>query len=343
MKREDVLSSVLGFIQKNALTYEDVLFKLSTYKDSKATRKTYFDKLCEKDVFWKKYKIIYKSNVAKETLVDGVSNLKGGKWIKRKIDGHDTHRVLLDKLEEQLKTMPKYSYEIVFNDISWFPGDVFGKPLMALGTPEIYPLSSNITIMRYYPEKIHIALNFEICSAHTNHKMYVDDFSNLTGCKYWKETQFVEDQVEREKYTRAYLQVSKLLSQINYTKINIDNSLYQLAEKLHIKKILEKVFGMDVKFEGDGIYKICEVDKYRNKLIICFDYDKELRSLSASLAYFGMAFKQVVLYSGIKPVLCDNWIKQYAEKVHNEVDRFTSEYVPLIMEYYEPLPEWHEW
>lgn len=342
MKREEVLPCVLEFIQRNALIYEDLLFKLSTYKDSNAKRKTYFEKLCEKDAFWRKYRVKYQSDIAKETFVDGVSNLKEGKWIKRKIDERDAHKVVLDKLGEQLKAMPKYSYEIVFNDISWFPEAVFGKPLMVPGTTEVYPLSSNITIMKYYPEKIYIALNFEMCSAYTNHKMYVDDFSKQIGCAYLKEIQFVKDEVEREEYSRAYLQANKILRQIEYTKVNIDSSSNQAVENLYIKKILKKVFGTEVKLEG-GIYEICKIDKYRNKISIHFDYDKQLRSLSAVLIYMGMGFKYVVHYSEIKPLLCDDSVKQYAEKVYSEAERFISKYVPLIIGYYEPLPEWFEW
>lgn len=343
MKREEVLSCVLDFIQRNTLIYEDVLFKLSTYKDSNAKRKTYFEKICEKDIFWEKYRTIYKSDIAKETFVVGVSNLKEGRWIKREIDEHDTHKALLDKLDEQLKSMPNYSYKIAFNDISWFSEADIGKLLRGFSTSEVYPLSSNITIMKYYPEKIYISLNFEMCSAYANHKTYVDDFSNQTGCKYWKEIQFVKDQAELEEYSRAHLQVNRLLRQIKDTKINIDTFPNQAVGRLHIKKILEKVFGMDVRFEGNGLYEIDQIDKYRNKLNIFFDYDKELRVFSATLRYFGMGFKHAVCYSAIQPLLCDNAIKQYAEKVRIEVDRFIKDYVPVIAGYYEPLPEWFEW
>lgn len=342
MKREEVLSCVLEFIQRNALIYEDLLFKLSTYKDSNARRKTYFDKLCEKDVFWKKYRVKYQSDITKETFVDGVSNLERGKWIKRKMNEQDGNKVLLNKLDEQLKTMPKYSYEIAFNNISWFPETVLGKPLMVFGSPEIYPLSSNITIMKYYPEKIYIVLNFEMSGAYTNHNMYVDAFSKQIGCTYSKDIQFVKDKVEREKYSRVYLQASKILKQIEYTKVNIDSSPNQVAEKLYIKKILRKVFCTEVKLEG-GIYEVCKIDKYRNKISIQFDYDKQLRSLSAVLIYMGMGFKYVVHYSEIKPLLCNDSMKQYAEKVHSEAERFIIEYAPLIIEYYEQLPEWFEW
>ena len=66
----------------------------------------------------------YQSDITKETFVDGVSNLERGKWIKRKMNEQDGNKVLLNKLDEQLKTMPKYSYEIAFNNISWFPETV---------------------------------------------------------------------------------------------------------------------------------------------------------------------------------------------------------------------------
>lgn len=342
MKREEVLSCVLEFIQRNALTYRDLFFKLYTFKDGNAKRKTYFEKLCERDTFWEKYKLQFPSDTAKDTFEEGVFNLEGDKWIKRKIHEQDAHEVILDKLDEQLRAMPRDCYKIVFNDISWFPEAVFGKPLMALGASIVYPLSSNITIMDDYPQKICIALNFEMCSTYTNHKMYVDDFANQIGCAYLKEIQFVQDEAEREKNSRAYSQVNKILRQVEITKVKVDTSLNQTAERVHIKKILEKVFGTEVKLEG-GLYEICKMDKYRNKIVIYFDYDRESRALCSNLIYIGMGFRHGVFYSEIRPLLCDDSMKQYAEKVYIEVERFMSEYAPLIMEYYEPLPEWVEW
>lgn len=93
--------------------------------------------------------------------------------------------------------------------------------------------------------------------------------------------------MEREEYSRVDLQVSRILKQIEYTKVNIDSSPNRVAEKLYIKKILRKVFCTEVKLEG-GIYEVCKIDKYRNKISIQFDYDKELRCLSAVLIYMGM-------------------------------------------------------
>ena len=342
IKRDEMLSYVQEFIRKNSLEYKDVLFELSTYKDSTSKRKNYLEKLCKNDSFWKKYEISYPCDVAKNTDIVGVSNLQDGSWIKRNIEVDKPCDIVV-KLDEQLKAMPQYGYKIAFNDISWFHADEVKRPLMASGTPVLYPLSSNITIMDDYPQKAYIVLNFEMCDKYKNHKVYVEDFSDLIKCACDKEILFVKDEMEVEEYSRAFSQVNNLLSEIKNTKINI-TPITQEPQRLHIKKILEDTFlDMNVKYQGNGLYEIEKMDKYKNKLIVYFDYDKELHCLSATLTYMGMGFKHGVFYSQIKPLLCDDSMRQYAEKVHSEVDRFISEYIPLIIGYYKPLPEWFEW
>lgn len=42
-------------------------------------------------------------------------------------------------------------------------------------------------------------------------------------------------------------------------------------------------------------------------------------------------------------MVCDEDIKQYASKVYDEVEKFIEKYVPQIMQFYEPAPQWFEW
>lgn len=55
-------------------------------------------------------------------------------------------------------------------------------------------------------------------------------------------------------------------------------------------------------------------------MTVYFDYDRELRSLSATVAYRGMGYKHGVGYSEVKPVVCDDIVKQYAENVCSQID-----------------------
>lgn len=343
-KRDELIPFVLQFMQKNSLKYADVLFELSTYKDKRKNRKTYFEKLCEKDIFWQKYSEEYKCSFAKDTYYSGVSNLKEGEWIKRTLEKEDALNKIISKLEEQLKVMPQDSYKIAFNNIKEFGGVNTEYPWIAPGVPRRYPLSSNITILKDYPQKRHIVLSFEMSGECKNHRQYVEAFSDWTGCSYTKEVQFVKDDAEQEIYAEAYSQINKILGQIKNTKINMETIQCSDVKRLHIKKILANVFSdMELKYEGNGVYDIEKIDTWRNKLTIYFDYDRELRCLSATLAYRGLGYKYGVMYSAVKPVLCDRMIEIYAEKVRDEVERFKKEYVPIITGYYKPMPEWYEW
>lgn len=55
LRREELIPCILHFMQQNNLKYENVLFELSSYKDNRRKGKTYFEKLWEKDLFWRKY------------------------------------------------------------------------------------------------------------------------------------------------------------------------------------------------------------------------------------------------------------------------------------------------
>lgn len=339
-----MISCILKFIERYHLDYKDILFDLHSYKEKNAKRKTYFEKISEKDSFWKKYQVDYECDFAANTHIIGVSNLIKGDWRKNE-RGHEENTIeIIEKLEEQLKIMPQSAYKIAFNHISWLGITEERGALWDSGVSQKYPLSSNVTIMNDYREKEYISLNFDMRSEYKNHHKYVDDFSDYIGCIYKKEVQFILDDAERKKYAKANLQVKKLLEKIEFTQIKIDASISQGVQKLHIKKMLKEVFlGMNVDYKGDGQYVLDKVDRYRNRLTIYVDYDKEQRSLCATLTYKGVGFKHSIFYTEVKPVLCDDIIKQYAGEVCKKVDTFVCNYVPKIIDYYDMPPEWYEW
>lgn len=344
LKRDELIAFVVNFMKKNNITFQNVLFEISTYKKNDAKRLTYFEKLCEKDLFWRKYRDEYDCSYAKNTKIVGISNLIEGNWRKREIEKEDDKDEIVNKLKEQLGEMPECSYKIAFNEIRWFRGEKTKYPFTASGVPELYPLSSNITVMNIYPDKRNIILNFEMNSELKEYRKYIDDFCCLTGCTYTKDIQFVKNEKEREEYLKARLQISKLLEEIENTTINIDYSRYREKQSLHIKKTLKDIFcAMKLQYQGNGLYEIYTVDRYRNKLTIYFDYDKEQRSMCGTLSYRGVGFKYSIKYSEIKLVVCDEDIRQYASKVYDEVGKFVEKYVPQIMKFYKPAPQWFEW
>lgn len=344
LKRDELVTFVVNFLKKNNIKFKNVLFEISTYKKTDAKRLTYFEKLCEKDPFWRKYKDEYACSYAKNTRVVGISNLIEGNWEKREIEKVDEEDEIVNKLEEQLGKMPECSYKIAFNEIRWFLGEKTKYPFTASGVPELYPLSSNITIMNTYLNKRNIILDFEMSRGLKEHRKYIEDFCCLTGCTYIKDIQFVKNEKEQEEYLKARLQISKLLEEIENTTINIDYSRCRERQSLHIKNTLKDIFcEMKLQYQKNGLYEIYTVDGYRNKLTVYFDYDKAQRSMCATLSYRGVGFKYSMKYSEIKLVVCDEDIKQYASKVYDEVEKFIEKYVPQIMQFYEPAPQWFEW
>lgn len=344
LKRNELISFVLQFIEKNDLTYDDVLFDFYTYKDYKLMRKSYFEKLCEKDKFWDTYKNEYECGFVKNTNVVGVSNLEKGEWVIRNIEDDNDRNIIISKLEEQLDVMPRYNYKIVFNNIKWYGVDNSKKVLISPGVPRLYPLSSSITIMNTFPQKTHIVLSFEMCNELKEHRLYVESFLEASGCSYIKEVQFVRTEEEQEKNISNSAQVNKLLRKIEDTKICIENTSYQNKSQLHVKKVLEDVFcEMTTKYEGNGVYEVYLIDENNNKLVLCFDYEREYRSLCATLAYKGMGYKYGVRYSELKAISCDEVIRQYAIKVRCEMEMFMRDYVPQIIKLYEPMPDWYDW
>lgn len=344
LKRKELIPCVLRFVAKNNLIYEDLLFELSGYKSYGLKKKTYFERLCESDLFWSAYESDYMCGFVKNTSVIGVSNLEKGEWIIKRVEKQKSEKELIGKLQEQLCVMPKNNYRIVFNDIKWFDFDNSKGILSVKGTPQLYPLSSNITIMNTYPQKSCIILSFEMCSELKEHKLYVEDFMEEIKCSYIKEVQFVKSEVEEKKYSIAYSKINERLKDIQNTIIRVDNNLCKNANQLHIKKILADVFcEAKLNYEGTGVYEVYVIDKNKNKLAVYFDYDKELRSLCATLTYKGMGYKYSVRYSEVKSILCDDVIRQYAIKVRREIEKFVNDYVPQIVIFYESVPDWYEW
>lgn len=344
LTRKELIPCVLRFIQKNNLKYENLLFELSEYKSHELNKKTYFEKLCESDSFWSVYKSAYICGFVKNTSVIGVSNLEQGEWILKKVEKQKSEKELIEKLQEQLSMMPKNNYRIVFNDMSWFNFDNCKGELSVRGTAKLYPLSSNVTIMNQYPQKSCIILSFEMCSELKEHNLYVEDFREELKCSYTKEIHFVKNEAEEKKYSIAYTKINEQLKDIQNTIICVDNILRKNANQLHIKKILTDVFcGAKLNYEGTGVYEVYVIDKNKNKLAVYFDYDKEIRSLCATLTYKGMGYKYSVRYSEVKSISCDDIIRQYATKVRCEIEKFVNDYVPQIIMFYEPVPDWYEW
>ena len=56
-----------------------------------------------------------------------------------------------------------------------------------------------------------------------------------------------------------------------------------------------------------------------------------------------MGYKYSVRYSEVKSISCDDIIRQYATKVRCEIEKFVNDYVPQIIMFYEPVPDWYEW
>lgn len=342
IERKEMIPHVINFLEKEGLCYQDILFELDNYKLKGAKRKNYYEKLCEQDIFWEKYKFIYEDDYEKGTYRIGVSNLKDESWERREIEQGEEDTELLDKLQEQLELMPKNWYSLAFNDINWFSTKEQGLAIENPGTPSLYPLSSNITIWEDYQHKRYIVLNFEMQGEDCG--KYVNDFSKGLECPYEKEVLFVKDQVEEKSYSKAYREVESLLKKIN-TKICID-ATENVKKAVHTKKMLEAVLpdaGFRLSGITNGLYEFFKIDHYNHLLMLYFDYEKTSKSFGATLSYYGNGFKHSIMYSDMKALLCDENIKKYTMEILKSIYTFEEQYVPVIAGKYTAMPSWFEW
>lgn len=342
LDRKEMVPYVIGFLERERLSYQDILFNLSGYKLKDAKRKNYYEKLCERDSFWEKYQYVSKVEYAKDTYSIGVSNLDGGRWNRREIKLGDDNTELLNKIKEQLEVMPKDGYRVAFNDINWFSSGTQDLPLEDSETPRLYPLSSNITLWEDYMHKRYIVLNFEMTGEDC--EKYVNDFLNQLECPYEKEVLFVRDEDEKASYHKAYREVKSLLAKIN-TTICVDETENE-KKTIHIKKMLESVFG-DAGFQlggiTNGLYEFYKIDCYNHLLLLYFDYEKTNKAFGATLTYKGNGYKHSVMYSDMKAVLCDENIKKYALGILKSTHTFEEQYAPVIAGKYAAMPSWFEW
>lgn len=339
---------VHDFLRGNGLQYKELLFNLRNYKEHFSKRKVYFEKLCEKDSFWKKYKTVYLFEHAKHTDVITLSNIEKDGWdLRRNITGRDEIVEVRDKLQEQLEVMPKTScyYEMAFHQINWFCDRTESKSVRDSWCSSLYPLSSNITIWKDYLGKRYIVLNFEMETGDIDLcNKYVEGFAAKTGCSYKKEIDFVLSEEEKKLYAKNKEYVRNLI--VGYERsISIEDSSAEKSN-LHIKNVLKRVF-TGTKFQlGDienGVYEIYKIDSYNNKFQILFDYDRENRSGGAVFYYIGMGFRHFVDLPEIEVYLTDESIECYMRKVYDKTVQFEVEYVPLIMEKYPDTPKWFIW
>lgn len=345
IKREEMIPLLLEYFKTNNLSYKEVYFRLDCYKEKGSNRKTYFEKLCDRDMFWEKYNTQYECDIAKNTEVIGVTNLEKNSWICNEVDRYIDRKELIDKIQKQLIEMPKSAcnYRISFNDIKWSSSNNTSLEIQDQWTSSLYPLSSNITLWKDYLDNRFITLNFEMNIS--DYEKYITSFAKVTDCSYSKDVTFVLDELEKEKYSESYKFVKVLLDNID-RKVNLSQSEQLINEKLQIKSSLQKIFKMtDFKLENasNGSYSYSYIDKYNNKINILFDYEKTSRKFGATLTYFGAAYKHYIKFLDIDKEISNSIIQEYALGVLDKTKMFCNDYVPIIIEKYNKTPDWFCW
>ena len=345
LKREEMIPLIIGYLNNNNLSYKNLYFSLDCYKMNESHRKTYFEKLCNSDMFWAKYKTQYASDIAKNTDVIGVTNLENNSWVCNEVDRNTDCNLLIDKIQKQLIEMPKSTcnYRISFNDINWDSSSDNVLNIQDPWTSSLYPLSSNITLWKDYLNNRFITLNFEMNVS--NYEKYINDFAKETDCSYSKEVTFVLDDLEKEKYSEANKSLKELMENID-RKVEVSQYEQLINDRLQIKSILQKTFkDTDFKLENatNGSYSYSYIDNYNNKINILFDYEKTSRKIGATLTYFGAGYKHFIKFYDIDKEISNNIIQEYALGVLDKTQMFCKEYVPVIIEKYKETPAWFSW
>ena len=345
IKRENAIEFIQNYMKSNELKYQDICFQLHEYKEKDATRKKYFEKLAEKDSFWKKYYSEYEVDFAKSSLNVILSNLNQGNW--ERLDIEDDLDVLLKKIDEQMSDMPKQDgFEIVFNEINWNTKNSNSTkfPLQDLWTPTIYPLSSNITIRSLNLGTVYITFIFEMdYSMVDSCKKYVFDFQEYISVKPEKDVRFVLNDEEKELHSANYLESEKILEEID-CNIVIPDVSDEKPTTLHIKKILNKKLaeaGFEFYSLENRVYEYRKVDRYNNLMDLFFDYDR--KCLGATLSYRGAAYKKSLLFNDVTNLICDEQIELYTDAVIEKCKEFEEKCVEKLVNLYGTTPAWFEW